>query len=306
VSWSPDQESSPGQRPALIISALSTGERRISDDLVVLMTQRYPGLPLLMLCTDELVRPTVSLQDGRVTLLGPQLTVERIAARVRILVADQRADSTQGGGTLNYGEAADPHFVSHEHTNRHAYFAFAASSGAQGRAEEFVPVVQAADGQGITALLNVAQPLPAAALARATEALEGDEEDDDKERLLVESLGSTAALVALGRNGEWQFHWPAAPSTLLLASPLRLPRVWNYSNSLGRTESTFLRAPSAAGDVLFALWGMGWPTESATAQEDEARLMEAALAGGPKVLDLLAERLKRSDRPGVGFVMEVR
>ena len=158
VAWSGKPELPAGARPALVISMLPSGERVIAEDLVGLMTRVQPGLPLLMLCSDELVRPTVSLQNGRVTLLGPPHTEERVAARLRILLADRRHDSSVG--TLNYGiGAGDPRVFVNEQSTKRAYFAIASSRGNEpAGAETFAPVLDLADDRGMSALLTTTMP----------------------------------------------------------------------------------------------------------------------------------------------------
>jgi hypothetical protein len=299
VTWQPERALPPG-RPALVISALEVGERRISDSLVALMTRAHPGLPLLLLCTDELIRPTVSLQDGRVTLLGPQLTVERIAARVRILLAEQRADST---ATLPFGLQSQPRCLVHEQSSRQAYYAFATVGGPDARPEAFVPVIELGPHGGVTAVLNVGAALTPAHLARVHDTLDGDESTAEKESALADIMGP-AALVHLSASNEWLVHWPLPTAGLILASPLRLPRLWSFSDSLGRTDATLVHAQGATADVLFALWGVSWPAEAGPARK--AQLLDAALAGGPRVLDFLVEQLQHLEHPAVGLVMEVR
>ena len=307
VAWSGKPELPAGARPALVISMLPSGERVIAEDLVGLMTRVQPGLPLLMLCSDELVRPTVSLQNGRVTLLGPPHTEERVAARLRILLADRRHDSSVG--TLNYGiGAGDPRVFVNEQSTKRAYFAIASSRGNEpAGAETFAPVLDLADDRGMSALLTVSNVLEAELIKQAIGVVLSDDRDDEKERTLLSCVGPSGALVHLSPTNDWIFHWPDPTAGLFLVSPMRLPPVWSFASALGRTGTTFLRTAGAAGDVLVALWGVPWATaDGPSAKTEAAALLEESLDGGPQVLDLLVERLKHSEAPASGLVVEVR
>src|SRR3954466_6328489 len=67
LPWSGGAEESgvavePGAAPGVVLAALGPGERQIPDHLVRLVTQERPGAPLLLLCRESLVRPSVTLQ----------------------------------------------------------------------------------------------------------------------------------------------------------------------------------------------------------------------------------------------------
>jgi hypothetical protein len=299
VDWSADRALPPGLKPALVVSTLPLGERRIPDEIVRLMTHDHPGLPLLLLCTDELIRPTVSLQEGRVTLLGPPMTAERIGARIRILLADISTDSSIG--TLPFGLGAQPSLLVREQSNSRFYFGFTATAAADG-AQFVAPLVEQVEGGALTVYLNVDAPLSPGQLTRAASVLNSDEGDDAKEEVLLDSIGPAGAVVHCSASSEWLVHWPASTAGLFVASAARLPQFWNVSNSLGRTDSTCWRLQGLTGDVLIALWGTPWPGSVV----DEPRLLDAALAGGPRVLDLLVELTKGIDQRAVALVMEIR
>jgi hypothetical protein len=77
--------------PALMIGQLPAGRRRIPDELVLAVTRDHPGTPLLLLCREPLVRDTVVLNEGRVTLLGEPLTPAKLSARLRSLLSGAEA-----------------------------------------------------------------------------------------------------------------------------------------------------------------------------------------------------------------------
>lgn len=305
VGWHGESNLAVGSRPALVISALPAGERMIGDELVRLMTRVQPGMSLLMLCSDELIRPTVSLQGGRVTLLGPPLTEERVAARLRILLADKRSESSVD--TMPYG-VVEPgtHVFVHEQSTQRAYFAVASTGATEPvSANTFAPLLDVTD-ERVSALLSVSGLVDDALMGKAVAVVLSEDRDEEKEKSLLTRLGPDGALVNFSGN-DWSFYWPAPSSGLFLASSLRLPQVWSFAHSLGRTGASFLRAQAASGDVLVALWGAPWPVREGVARrDDEARLLEAALSGGPQMLDLLVERLEQAAVPVSGLVVEVR
>src|SRR5262245_15044422 len=82
--------------PSLILAALPAGERTIPAEVADAVDAGFPAAPLLLLCDEPLVRPTVSLQQGRVTLLGHPLTREKISGRIRTALV--RGDDRSRGG----------------------------------------------------------------------------------------------------------------------------------------------------------------------------------------------------------------
>jgi len=75
-------------RAALVIGVLPAGERRIPGELAWLVTEQLPGLPLVLLAEEPLVRPLVSLEGGRVTLLESPLSPALLASCARTLLAE--------------------------------------------------------------------------------------------------------------------------------------------------------------------------------------------------------------------------
>ena len=110
-----------------MLAALAPGEREIPERLVRFVTRERPGCPLLLLCRESLVRPTVTLQNGRVTLVEPPFSVRRIASRLRVMLAPP------DGGDAPSAEV-EPHGLAvHEH-QRTAHWVGALSDGSAERA----------------------------------------------------------------------------------------------------------------------------------------------------------------------------
>jgi hypothetical protein len=299
VLWDQEQPIPSHLRPSLVVSSLGLGERRIGDDLVRLMTQEHPGLALLLLCQDELIRPTISLQEGRVTLLGPALTTERISARLRILLADHAGAPS---GTLQFGIGTSARVLVREQSTPRIYCGLAASSGLEESVRDVAPVVNVSETGALNVFLNVAGSLPTEQYLKASEVIASEENDKAKEDALILALGASTAMIHYSASGEWAMHWPLPHYGLHLASAARIPETWSFSNSLGRTECTFTRSQGATGDVLLAVWGTTWPQDASSLQ----RFLDAARVGGPRVLDYLSEFVGEGERAMAGLVMEVR
>src|SRR4051812_18978 len=83
VFWDAAAPTNGSVEPSLVVAALPAGERTIPEGVAHLVTQTFRALPLLLLCDEPLIRNSVSLQGGRVTLLGQPLSREKISGRVR-------------------------------------------------------------------------------------------------------------------------------------------------------------------------------------------------------------------------------
>src|SRR5689334_20026250 len=85
----------PAQAPAFLVAGLQQGERRIAAPLVKVVNEVAPGLPLLLVSREELVRPTVVVQDGRAVLMGPPLTQHHISERMAALLTDRSPSANE-------------------------------------------------------------------------------------------------------------------------------------------------------------------------------------------------------------------
>jgi hypothetical protein len=298
LPWAPDRPLDQGVVPAVVVSLLAAGERKIPDALAQLMTSDFPGLPLLLLSTDELVRPTISLQEGRVTLLGAPHAAERISTRLRILLADQDVASA---GTMPFGVGARSLCHVHERSISNLYIGTVSRSSG-GEPKEHAPLVEVSESGSMTALLSLSGAPGYSHLSAATSVLGSDETDHEKEEQLSALIGAPTALVHCEPSLEWSAHWPDPTCGLVLASPNRLPSTWSFSDALGRSASTFVRVQGASADVVVALWGLPWSARGFPPM----RLLEAAQVGGPCVLDALVEALNSAEQSATALVLEFR
>lgn len=283
--------------PALLVAWLAAGERRVPDDIVDLMTRSMPTISLLLLCEEPLVRPSVTIQSGRVTLLSPPLTSGRIAARVRALTANAVSATGSLVGT-GRGDTSSGAVKTRERQHANGWIGSVTSSDPA----EGLPLVLQGVAEGLTALLRISGHAPSLGdsdASRVADTMRREEPDEAKERALRDMLGDNYGALHLAPDGEdWIFYWPGGPEIPLnILSPTRLPNAYNLSRALGRTGSLMMRVPAASGDVVVAL-------STTSGAEDE--IAGALGEGGPAILDVLTGKLRDGSRRVSGVIAEVR
>jgi len=283
------------QLPALLVAGLPAGERSLPADLVEQLDARS-DLSLLLLCEEALVRPTLSIQEGRIVLLEPPFTASRIEARLRLLMTARCVDSA-GCFRPTAAPAEALSGVPHEHYRTADYWFAVFMSTAPGPSR--VPSWRAHARQGLSWTLS--EPSIDDAAERAWAPLAKTTlENSDMEQGLRNLLGLDAALVQLDpAQGLWRFLLPDDGSLLRVFSYQRLPRAWHAGKALARCNSRFFRLAAAPGDVVCLM--------TASLRGQESALERSALdGGGPALLHTLVTQCSPSS-PGVtaGVVVEV-
>jgi hypothetical protein len=290
------------QSPLLLIGALPPLERRIPENLAVPMTTVFPGLPLLLLCEEALVRPSMALQGGRVSLLGPTLSSARIHNRIAALIADRRIEPRRRG-TLPMGIVpVRPPVLTTEDERPLWWTATVECHGPSLRADSPGPAVRHHITTGLTAVI----PFPEALGGRQSLldvgevehvfAATGDVDSDlDRERILREAVGESAGVVHLGPAAdEWFFYWPRPEAPLSIFSRTRLPNLWDLRQSLAATGSRVLRLAAESGDLVVALSApLPVPADIPAA----AYLAQILINGGSPAFRLLEGRLREHPLP---------
>jgi hypothetical protein len=275
VRWSDQASPPPG---GLVLAALSPGERHIPDRLMTLARDR-PAATLLLLCREALVRPSVTLQDGRVILVEAPFSVRRLASRIRVALAagnpsrDSATRELQRPGHW-VGLVSGPRFPA-----------------------------WLDEGPGVTVVVGAAAPPHPG--ARLRELLDRGEEASGA---LPALLGEGAGLVHLTpRRDEWVLFWPSAARPLWLCSTVRLPPCWDLGVTAQDSPGRCLRLPATGGDVVVALpgdvgdWALGAASPGVPGGVSALELIEAAADGGPALLETVTERM-----PGGALVVEAR
>jgi hypothetical protein len=302
------------EEPLAVLAALAPGERQIPERLLRLLTRERPGASLLLLSRESLVRPTVTLQNGRVTLMEPPFSARRIASRLRLLLAHSGAEGDEGERTsvVGSGDVERP-MTLHEH-QRPAYWV-----GALGRAggpdstRSLCPPALLEENRGLTIFVRSSEETPPAQrLTDAAELVLGGGEPEALGARLHEVLGREAALVHLPAGGdEWLVYWPGVDGRLWLFSPQRLPPCWDLATAAAESAGACVRVPAGGGDVLMLLpdgstddvQGAARPGNAGAPPAD---LAEAAGDGGPALLEAIEARWRDRNEPAFALVVEAR
>lgn len=297
--------------PAVLVTGLRVGERKIPDDILDLATNAYPGLSLLVLCREPLLRPTMSLNNGRVTLVSPPITWQHVASALRGLLSDRQvgyASTDTATGHL------DPKSSVLIRRYRSSEYWGGVVSCARAEAAPKPPVVRQTKTEGLTIIL----PRPGATLdihANAVAAgFKRDRSGGDRAAALEQALGESGGALHLSPGAdEWTVYWPHKQWPLFLSSPLRLPNVWNMAQSMDRLGRNLLRFNASHCDMIAAMTSFPIPPD-AGAWESDGNGMSAASAaallpslgeGAAALLESLEQRMGEQPADFFGAVVEV-
>ena len=297
LSWSGDNHlPSMSHSASLLVAGLAKGEREIPEDVFRLMTRGVPGLPLLLLCDDALTKASVSLQSGRVTLLGPPHTRAKVYGRIRMLLAER------GRRTETTDLRPDSPLATRECQRALWWVAgLDCYGGAPDAAPRRLPVtLHQSTSEGLTGVLPIACGGFKPDASQLAEVMRRPETDARKERALSDLVGSGVGVIHLSPSArEWVFYWPDVKWPLLVHSPLRLPSSFDLAAAIEESDSRLFRLAAAAGDLVA---GLSAPVPSA----EGADLRAAAADGGPVLLDLFERALRDHPAPLSAVLAEVR
>ena len=283
-------------RPALLAAVLPAGERSLAVE-VVEQLDAHTDLCLLLLCEEALVRPTLSIQQGRIVLLEAPLTAARIEARLRLLLTTRCIEAPGQWLQASAPPEAAPSSIAHQRfrTDGCWFAVFTGAGSPRCRAARWRSHVR----HGLSWALSEAAP-DAAAAADWGPSPSSSPEDVELERAWSASLGLDAALVQLDASaGQWRFLLPQDGALLRVYSHQRLPRVWDPARALTRSKNRLFRLAAAPGDVVCvtteALLGL------------ESTLERSALdGGGPALLQTIITHCSpAAPQPAAGVVVEV-
>jgi hypothetical protein len=303
VFWSAGGPDSPGSAvPSLLVAALPVGQRTIPEDVALLASQSIPAAPLLLLCGEPLVRHSVALPGGRVTLLGQPLTREKISARIRMAVAGA-TDSGDGAAREDAGKPVRVRELRGREWWAGVIAREAQPSNAGVDAGELLPSVCKLGRHGVAGLaaLNLAQPLGPNVLREAALGLAVPTSPERAISGLEAAVGSDAVALWFSTAAfQWSFYVPRSESEVWLYSPLRLPTPFRLHPGNG---GSWRNLGAASGDVVvIAAGNIGAPAERAAGGE----LWHAAEGGGPAVLDYFEARLASETSAALALIVELR
>ncbi len=286
--WRRAVSRTPGREwPTLAIAGLASGVRRLAPDLNALLTEEYPRLPLLLLCEEGLVRPTVVSHGGRLVLLGSPLSRSRVSSRIKMLAAN--ADH---GGPPRWSELSSADCQIRDRLESR-YWVGVLQRGPGSNS----PAFDTGKRSALIALLPLGQePASGELLASVARELGGTASPPRKEAALAELLGNRYAAIYLPVSAtEWSIYLPCSPLCLRLCSPQRLPRIWDQGGSV--TRPTLFTTTAASGDLLIlsdAAQQTLWPEDTTDAWD-----------GGPALLGSLGAREAADKQPFSVVLVEI-
>ncbi len=286
--------------PALLLAGLPAGERAIPAGVGDLIARVFPGTPLLLLCNEPIVRPTITLQRGRIALLGEPLTIERISSRIRTTLSGAQMSSVGDGS----GPGAPGETRIKEFRGREWWAGVLARPDPGETGAELLPSVARLGRQGCLALL-AADPrgretsVRVRELAREAGAYPGPQLES---ALLARAARLAAAVWYVPSSQRWtSLGAPGIRSWLY--SPLRLPTRWSLSDT-GAEASVGQQLVAGSGDVML-LWN-GAAAEQLDRDAADGALWRAAEGGGPAVLDHLESSFAAAAGWSTALVVELR
>lgn len=310
-----DLEGNPPINPSLLIAGLRPGDRRIPEDLARVISMVYPTLPLMVLCNEPLIRETVTLYQGRVTLLGIPLTTEVVSERIRgTLQARAQSNPAQdiGPKTPLFKTPGIGTGISTREYRRSRWWA-ASLSRKQDSLEvnetAGFPFVLNSATKGVVSILTPtsAQDIEPVTLERAAENFRNGLNAEQIAEALGDHSDVSAGIFLNPQATHWSIYAPSGSASLWLMSPVRLPNRWNISASIASGPSPLHRMRAAGGDLLLMYADPGGRVKSAA--KDGGLLPElaaAAVNGGPALLDFLELRVKAEGPEFAAFILELR
>jgi hypothetical protein len=309
VFWgSAGPESSLPVNPSLLVAALPAGSRVIPEEVLGLATQVYQGLPILLLCGEPLVRNSVSLHGGRLTLLGQPLTREKVSARIRTAVAAAALPSGEAGASPpEPRRTADGRAVRVSEVRGREWWAGVITPDADDRREttasERLPAVCKLGRHGVAGLVGVSPraAVSATVFQQAALSLASGMAADRAAASLEAALGAEAAAVWFSpATFQWSFYSPRADTELWLYSPLRLPSAWRLG--LGNGSGPWRTLAAASGDIIV----MSAAGALSDQEQSSGELWQVAEGGGPALLDHFEARYGSWETAGATIIMELR
>jgi len=270
-------------RAALAIGTVAHGARKIPNDLASLVTDQIPGLLLVLIAQEPLVRPVVTLHDGLVTLVDPASSPAVLTHCLRVLLAESPPATLRQGGWWP-GLPPEPHGAL---PLRRREYRIGAS---------FVGVLE-----GPRALAN-AEMAPIAWLRAAAGVSAVVTPCCDEPAPETGDLRDAAAFVKLEVNDsrlDWFFHVPHAGAALALFSAMRFPPFTDLSLLRAQGEGGSRRLAAAPGDLALAIAPFDALGPIAMLGVDPGE-------GAAGLLDRLEAKLRRASVPSSCLVIEVR
>jgi hypothetical protein len=307
ISAEPAAERTSGLVPRVLIARLGQGERRIPSDVLRMLRLWSADASLLLLSEETLTQPTVTLQRGRVTLLGAPVDRRRILHCIRTLLADDQTAMSQasmGSVRLEAQQKLGPRWWASTVLDAAAALVRRSSAAFTLVSDDrtcLTSLIQLDEAPAVTASPDVARA--------AAETVRQTRQAAACERQLATLTGRGLGVVHLdSENHHWSIYWPRCTGFLRLASQQRLPRVWDLARSFEHQPGRLLTMRAAPADLVVAATASPLPARDEVPDTADAPLAAAAevdafVQGGPAVLDWLFERVSRTGFAAVAAEM---
>lgn len=280
---------------SVLLAGLRCGDRRIPDTAMQLAGRLPTSIPLLLLCEEALIRPSVRLHEGRVTLVSSPFSAARVYSQLRILVI---ANNERRARVVDKRRRAHGGETRLEERATDTWWLGTLSASANGR---HANLRYHGDSDGLTMLLPTSdRAIATKQEVKSAHAVAGSRSTDkDRCAALRNLLGERCIAIHFSPEAQsWTVYWPPRPGALVaLCSAHRLPRTCRLAPESSEAELLELRAEE--GDLLVSAVGeAGRWFESLS----KAELTD----GGPAVLHALAGAADTAQADGAAVLVEVR
>jgi hypothetical protein len=255
------------KRPAAIVAGcLPAGARTVPADLVATFDRTDGAATLLLLAEEPLVRPVVTLNDGRIVIVACSASSTRLRSVLRMVAPDGDVKSLW----------------------RAQLSPFAWSAHAR-------PARCSNDLGGVFAVV----PFRSDAASFELSPLPGLATEDGIRRLAAHLDRDAGAVCLAPESREWIVYWPRVDRQAWLHSSVRLPHVTDLRSQAARAPGHVMRFPAHPGDVVLLLsHPMGVPPHG-DPRGNGLDIASMLTEGGPYAVD-------RVEGAGGGLVVEVR
>jgi hypothetical protein len=286
----------PGQgesaiEPHLIMGALDANSRAIPDEIVRL-GDRFVNSSVVILSAERLVRPTVSLQRGRVLLLSPPHDVSSVSRRMRQALWKVRQevhlDTARGLDAKAETVAAEVRVSSR-------YWVGMLSTYRQDADVMRSTSVMPAENNvvvGLSANAGFVDPvsvLPQFGSIRNARDFLAAADSVPNGVLMLGLFGASAS--------EWVVINSGSAARAWIVSPLRLPTIFSLTGRMKRYSENTSTLAALAGDVLVVTLG--------EEGNDFPELRLALSAGGLGYHDALRARITKEQKSFLSLAVEV-